>query len=456
MDIAERLRSPVRRSLGRVSLAVAVPSLLVLLAVVGFTNARFGDDAFVLLTLPLALAAVGFGLQGAATVACLVSAIAAFWWQRHGYPGGGSWLGSRLLTYALIAVVVGCVAESRGALARRLRTHNELSLDLIATASYDGYFTQLNSAFTEVLGFTPEELMAQPFLEFVHPDDVEPTLAAVATQTEEGAAVFHFQNRYRTKSGSYRWLEWTSRPDETTRALIAVARDVTERKRLEERERQHTSELEQAVAERTREVEDARLETLQRLALAAEYRDDDTHQHTERVGHSAALIAQALGLPSEQVELIRLAAPLHDVGKLAISDAILLKPGRLTSSEYLLLQSHAQAGANLLAGSTSRVLQLAEEIALSHHEHWDGNGYPRRLVGEQIPLCGRIVAVADVFDALTNDRPYKRAWALEEALAEISRQAGHQFDPQVVAAFEQLDHEALLAMRTQTAVISAA
>ena len=456
MAIAERLRTPVRRSLGRVSLAVAVPSLLIVLTVIAFTNARFGDDAFVLLTLPLALAAVGFGLHGAATTAFLVSAIAAFWWQRHGYPNGGSWLGSRLLTYALIAVVVGCVAESRGALARRLRSHNELSLDLIATANYDGYFTQLNSAFTDVLGFTAEELMARPFLEFVHPDDVEPTLAAVATQTEQGAAVFHFQNRYRTKSGSYRWLEWTSRPDEKIRALIAVARDVTERKRLEERERRHTSELEQAVAERTREVEDARLETLQRLALAAEYRDDDTHQHTERVGHSAALIAVALGLPREEVELIRLAAPLHDVGKLAISDTILLKPGRLTSSEYLLLQSHAQAGANLLAGSTSRVLQLAEEIALSHHEHWDGHGYPHRLAAEQIPLSGRIVAVADVFDALTNDRPYKRAWALDDALAEISRQAGNQFDPQVVAAFERLDHEALLALRTQRAVISAA
>src|SRR5581483_5391024 len=148
---------------------------------------------------------------------------------------------------------------------------------------------------------------------------------------------------------------------------------------------------------------------LRRLALAAEYRDDDTHHHTERVGHTAALIAELFGLPDKTVRRLRLAAPLHDVGKLAIPDHILFKPGRLTAEEFLAMQDHVRAGAKLLSGSASEVLQLAEEVALTHHEHWDGNGYPNRLSGETIPDSGRIVAIADVFDALAHPRPYKQA-----------------------------------------------
>jgi putative two-component system response regulator len=162
------------------------------------------------------------------------------------------------------------------------------------------------------------------------------------------------------------------------------------------------------------------------------------------------LLAELLGLTDGEVALLRLAAPLHDVGKLAISDTILLKPGKLTTDEFRKMQQHVPAGASLLAGSSSQVLQLAAEIALTHHERWDGTGYPNQLRGDDIPISGRIVAVADVFDALTHDRPYKVAWPVETAAAEIGRLSGRQFDPQIVEAFERLDHPALLSPHRQT------
>ncbi len=196
--------------------------------------------------------------------------------------------------------------------------------------------------------------------------------------------------------------------------------------------------LEEKVRERTRELEDSQLEVLQRLAQAAEFRDDDTGQHTRRVGEMAALLAQALDFPEAQVEVIRRAAPLHDVGKIGISDTILLKPGKLTEEEFEIIKSHTAIGARLLAGGHSDFVKTAETIAISHHERWDGNGYPQRLKAEEIPLEGRIVAVTDVFDALTHERPYKKAWPVEEARAEIEKQSGKQFDPRVVEAFLQV------------------
>lgn len=202
--------------------------------------------------------------------------------------------------------------------------------------------------------------------------------------------------------------------------------------------------LESKVQERTQELEIAQMETLQRLASAAECRDDDTGLHTKRVGNTAASIAEILNLPQRQVELIRLAAPLHDVGKIGIPDFILLKPGKLTSEEFTIMKQHTLIGAKMLSNSTSLWLGLAEEIARSHHERWDGNGYPHQLSGEDIPLVGRIVAVADVFDALTHERPYKNAWSVNEALSEIEAQSTRHFDEQVVKAFLTLPHNSLL------------
>ncbi len=192
--------------------------------------------------------------------------------------------------------------------------------------------------------------------------------------------------------------------------------------------------LEAKVRERTRELEAAQVEIIERLARAAEFRDDNTGQHTERVGQMAALLARQMGLPDPQVSLIRRAAPLHDVGKIGIPDAVLLKLGKLTVDEFELVKTHTTIGARILSGSRFSLLQLAEEIAFTHHERWDGNGYAG-IVQEHIPLAGRIVAVADVFDALTQKRPYKPAWPIGEAIAEIERQRRRQFDPNVVDAF---------------------
>jgi putative two-component system response regulator len=226
--------------------------------------------------------------------------------------------------------------------------------------------------------------------------------------------------------------------------LLLRVRNLLHAKSLQDRLREQNSTLEEKVIERTRDLDRARMEMLDRLALAAEYRDDQTQEHAWRIGRICALIGHGLGLPESEVELIRRAAPLHDLGKIGISDTILLKPGRLTNDEVAVMKTHTAIGAQILALSRSPVLRLAERIALMHHERWDGRGYPTGLRGEKIPLAGRIVAVADVFDALTHERPYKRAWSVDKALSEILSQAEQQFDPAVVEAFSTLDHEMLL------------
>jgi response regulator RpfG family c-di-GMP phosphodiesterase len=191
---------------------------------------------------------------------------------------------------------------------------------------------------------------------------------------------------------------------------------------------------------------------LRQLAVVAELRDDVTREHTDRVGRSAALIAAACGIEPHRVRLIATAASLHDIGKIAIPERILLKPGRLDPRERAIMQRHAEIGAALLSASEVPELRLGEVVALSHHERWDGGGYPHGLAGEAIPLAARIAAIADVFDALVHERPYKPAWSLEQALAEILRQRGRQFDPELVDLFMTLDHRRLFgAGRSQAA-----
>jgi putative two-component system response regulator len=193
--------------------------------------------------------------------------------------------------------------------------------------------------------------------------------------------------------------------------------------------------LEDLARRRTYELRQAQQETLELLSRVAELRDDATGEHTKRVGRLSGLIAQELGLPREQVRLIAQAAPLHDLGKIAITDKILLKEGGFdTLEERVEMRKHAILGAELLSGANSDVLRMAREIAASHHERWDGQGYPRGLRGEEIPLAARIVAMADVFDALLHARPYKAAWSIAEALSEIKQERGWQFDPRVVDA----------------------
>src|SRR5215216_1033919 len=206
--------------------------------------------------------------------------------------------------------------------------------------------------------------------------------------------------------------------------------------------RARLGELEAIIASQAlsafRDTEAMRLDTLERLARAAEYRDDNSPEHTQRVAVLAARMARDMGQDDRTVWLVRHAAPLHDLGKIAIPDSILLKPGRLEPEEFEVVKSHAVLGARVLADGDSEVLSVAEQIARSHHERWDGDGYPDGLAGAAIPLVGRLVAVADVFDVLVHERPYKEAWTVEDAAREIRSGAGAQFDPEVVAAFDAL------------------
>ena len=206
--------------------------------------------------------------------------------------------------------------------------------------------------------------------------------------------------------------------------------------------RRRLGELEAIVASQAlsafRDTEAIRVDALHRLALAAEYRDDNSPEHTQRVGALAARMARHMGQDDRLVSLVRQAAPLHDLGKIAIPDSILLKPGKLSDEEFQVVKTHAVLGARVLADGNSEVLGVAERIVRSHHERWDGTGYPDGLAGDAIPLEARLVHVADVFDVLVHERPYKEAWTVEDAAGEIRAGAGTQFDPAVIAAFDAL------------------
>ncbi len=227
------------------------------------------------------------------------------------------------------------------------------------------------------------------------------------------------------------------KPFDAIEVLLRV-QNLLEVKRLNHKIEKHSEELEVLVGIRTAELEHTRLEVLERLAIAAEYRDDDTRDHTRRVGHSASLMAQAMGLTPFEVDTLRRASPLHDLGKIGVPDSVLLKPGRLTEEEFEIIKTHSKIGAEILEGSEYHLLEMAKDIAIAHHEKFDGTGYPNGLKGEAIPLPARIVSVADVFDALTHERCYKPAWPLEDAVTEIVSQSGKQFDPNVVEAFVKL------------------
>lgn len=193
--------------------------------------------------------------------------------------------------------------------------------------------------------------------------------------------------------------------------------------------------LEMLVRERTRELYDARLQIVQRLGVAAEFKDNETGMHVMRVGMNSELLGLAAGMSAPEAEILRHAAPMHDIGKIGIPDRILLKPGKLDEEEMRIIRTHTLIGARVLGDAPVEPLRMARQVALTHHEKWNGEGYPAGLAGEDIPLTGRIVAIADVFDALTSERPYKKAWPVQQAVGYIVEAKGTQFDPHLVDCF---------------------
>ncbi len=224
--------------------------------------------------------------------------------------------------------------------------------------------------------------------------------------------------------------------------VINSITNALEKKRLKLEVRNYQRNLENLVLERTTQIKEAmlalegsHLDTINRLCQAAEYRDDETGHHVLRISKYCEVLARGIGFSEEDNWLLSKASPLHDIGKIGIPDSILLKPGRLTADEFEIMKKHAEIGGQILKNATSKVLQVAETVAISHHEKWDGSGYPKGLRGEQIPLMGRITAVADVFDALTMKRCYKPPFTLETSVNIITDGRGKHFDPRIVDIF---------------------
>ena len=220
--------------------------------------------------------------------------------------------------------------------------------------------------------------------------------------------------------------------------VILRCRNLIETNLLHNEVKERNRNLAQTVREKTAELHQSRLDVIRRLGYAAEYRDTETGDHIVRMSTYCEALARKLGMTDEECELVLATTPLHDVGKIAIPDSILLKPGALSTEEFEIMRSHAEIGAEILSGGTSPFLRMAETIALTHHERWDGKGYPQGLKGEEIPFVGRICAVCDVFDALTSERPYKKAWTFDSAIKEIKHMTGSYFDPKVAEAFIEI------------------
>lgn len=220
--------------------------------------------------------------------------------------------------------------------------------------------------------------------------------------------------------------------------LLSRIRNMLEYWLLYKQVRDQNKILEEKVQERTAEIQETQLETIQRLSLVAEYRDDDTGMHIKRMSQYAVLLGKATGMKDEEAKLLFYAAQMHDIGKIKVPDHVLLKPGKLTPEEWEVVKFHTVLGSRILSGSKSKLLQMAELIALTHHERWDGTGYPTGLKGKDIPFVSRLCSLADVFDALTSKRPYKEPWPVEKAADEIKRLKGVNFDPELTDLFLEI------------------
>ena len=296
-------------------------------------------------------------------------------------------------------------------------TNPALVMDLCHAECPDLILLDLNMP--QVSGF---DLLEQIHREVI---DFEPIPVVVLTGERSRAA--------RMQALSLGAVDYIEKPFDFE--VLARLKNLLERRMLAKKVHRQNLMLEERVNIRTFELKEAQVETVRRLGLASEYRDDDTGEHVVRICLYVTAMAMAFGEEQSQAELIGLAGKLHDIGKLGIPDAILLKPGKLSPDEFELMKTHTTIGAQILSGANSELLQLAEVIALNHHEKWDGSGYPGGLAGEKIPWAARLVSVCDVFDALTSARPYKEPWPLEKAFLTIQDGRAKHFDPAMVDLF---------------------
>lgn len=240
----------------------------------------------------------------------------------------------------------------------------------------------------------------------------------------------------------YGAVDYITKPIRPAIVKVRVKNHLT-LKQVQQELSQQKDILEQKVAARTMELTRTQQEVVERLGMAAEYRDPETGDHIYRMSHYTYSIGKIFGLPEKECKLLLQASPMHDIGKVGIPDSILLKQGRLTKEEWEVMKTHTEIGGRILSHSNSELLQMAQTIAMTHHEKWDGSGYPKGLKGDKIPLCGRMVAIADVFDALTSKRPYKTPWPVEQALNLIKEESGRHFDPELVKMFLEIIPEIL-------------
>jgi putative two-component system response regulator len=308
----------------------------------------------------------------------------------------------------------------------------EGSEDLLTVIDSAGRILYDNPAVEAVLGYRQGELVGRSAFELIHPDDYATAVALLAELATGARTAAALAFRFRRRGGGWCRLESSGRVVATSPGAPRIV--VTSHARADTGGA-YARNVETGRDRSRGELEEARVEVVERLARAAEFRDDDTGQHLRRVGGLSASLADHLGLAPRDVEVVRRAAPLHDVGKIGIPDAVLLKPGPLLPEEEEVMRTHPVLGARILAGGATALIRAAEEIALSHHERWDGLGYPRGLSGDRIPLYARVVSIVDFFDALTHDRPYRRAWDRPRVLDLIRSESRARFDPQVAAAF---------------------
>lgn len=297
--------------------------------------------------------------------------------------------------------------------------------ELYATNHYD--LILLDIHMPEINGF---EVMAQ--LKQDNTDDYLPILVLTADHSDE--------TRHLCLAGGAK--DFISKPFERLEVLFRV-RNILDVRLLHRAVIKQNEELEQKVRERTEQLYEAQIKIIQCLGKAAEYRDNETGMHVVRMSKACAILAKQMGLSDEECELILQASPMHDIGKIAIPDEVLLKPGRLDDREWHKMKTHAEVGAEILGSYDSKLMDVAAKIAKTHHERWDGSGYPIGLKGEEIPLYTRIVTVCDVFDALTSTRPYKPAWSVSDAMVYLWENAGTHFAPHVVQQFSMVLDEVL-------------